>query len=330
MRKAFLDAVADITSNIVLRVVVERLERGDVNGAVNAMNLEPEAFVRLETAIREAYNAGGISFVEGLPALRDPDGARVRFFFSPRNIRAERYLERHSAALVTGITDEIRASLRQTFTQGLMEGANPTRTALNAIGRVNKVTGRREGGVIGLTAQQERFVSNARAELSNVETMRAYLERGRRDMSFDKTVLKAIKDGKPLPAETIDRIVGKYADSLLKLRGDTIAMNETMTAMAKAREDALLQQVESGKIDAAAVQKVWKHTPQERPRLHHKAMNGKSVRLGEKFVLSNGVQLDGPHSDDAPASERIHCKCFVTYKINYLAAVERRYKARAA
>ncbi|TIQ24179.1 MAG: head morphogenesis protein, partial [Mesorhizobium sp.] len=39
LRTAFIEAIDDIRSNIVLRRVVERLERGDVNGAIAAMNL---------------------------------------------------------------------------------------------------------------------------------------------------------------------------------------------------------------------------------------------------------------------------------------------------
>ncbi|WP_287139141.1 hypothetical protein [Mesorhizobium sp.] len=43
LRTAFIEAIDDIRSNIVLRRVVERLERGDVNGAIAAMNLDEAA-----------------------------------------------------------------------------------------------------------------------------------------------------------------------------------------------------------------------------------------------------------------------------------------------
>ncbi|MDX0367281.1 hypothetical protein GOC23_06310 [Sinorhizobium meliloti] len=38
---AFRQALEEIKSGIVLRVVVERLERGDINSAIEAMHLEP-------------------------------------------------------------------------------------------------------------------------------------------------------------------------------------------------------------------------------------------------------------------------------------------------
>ncbi|KSV64640.1 hypothetical protein N183_34730 [Sinorhizobium sp. Sb3] len=56
---AFSEAIDQIKSSIVLARVIERLERGDINGAVEAMQIEPEAFSALEIALQEAFNAGG-------------------------------------------------------------------------------------------------------------------------------------------------------------------------------------------------------------------------------------------------------------------------------
>lgn len=329
VREAFLSAVDEIRNGATLRVIVERLERGDVAGAIDALWLEPEAFARLERAIAEAYNAGGTAVVGNFPIVRDPDGNRVRFYFGVRNPEAEQWLREHAAQLVTRATEDMKEALRQTFTEGLTEGQNPTRTALNAIGRVNRATNRREGGIVGLTAPQERYVSAARRELlsGDPEQLRHYLTRGRRDKRFDRTVQKAIREETPLPPETVARITGRYADRLLELRGDAIGLNETMAALAKSREDAIQQQIEAGKIDVEAVTKVWKHTPQERPRHHHRAMNGKSVPWGEQFELPSGTRMSYPHAPDAPAHETVFCKCTWSVKIDYFASVVRRARA---
>ncbi|ATU91226.1 hypothetical protein [Phyllobacterium zundukense] len=64
LAEAFLGGIEAIKSAITLRIVVERLEKGDISGAIAAMHLEPEAFSALEVALAEAYNAGGISAVQ--------------------------------------------------------------------------------------------------------------------------------------------------------------------------------------------------------------------------------------------------------------------------
>ncbi|TJW38728.1 MAG: DUF982 domain-containing protein [Mesorhizobium sp.] len=103
LRTAFIEAIDDIRSNIVLRRVVERLERGDVNGAIAAMNLDEAAFRPLEEAIRQAYNGGDVATVEQMPALRDPSGFQVVLRWDARNLTAETWLREHSAQLVTNI-----------------------------------------------------------------------------------------------------------------------------------------------------------------------------------------------------------------------------------
>ena len=332
VREAFIEAVRDLVDGVTLRVVVERLERHDIEGAIAALNLEPEAFSRLERAIEAAYADGGQATVGNLPTVRDPDGGRVVFRFGIRNTPAEDWLRDHSGMLVTRIVDEQRDVIRTAFTEGLARGDNPTRTALDVVGRIDRQSNRRTGGVIGLSAPQERFVANARRELlsGDPDAMRNYLTRKRRDRRFDGMVLKAIREEKPLDRATIDRIVGRYSDNLLKLRGEAIGLNETMTALSKSREDAIAQQIAAGKIAAEDVVKVWRHTPQEHPRLHHRAMNNKTAPWGEKFKLPNGVEIDYPHAPDAPASETLFCKCIWLPRIDHIGAVARRYRATAA
>lgn len=74
-------------------------------------------------------------------------------------------------------------------------------------------SGKREGGVIGLTAAQERFAASAREELLSGEPdqPRRYPTRTRRDKRFDRSVTVAIRNGKPIPKETIERMVSGMA-----------------------------------------------------------------------------------------------------------------------
>jgi hypothetical protein len=334
--KAFRDAIDSIKSAILIKTIAERLERGDITGAVAAIQFEPEAFATLELALREAFNAGGVSFVQSLPSLVAADGTRVLFQFGVRNLEAERLIREQSSALVTNITDDQRLALRTAFEAGLAQGKNPTATALDVIGRVNRVTGRREGGTIGLTSRQVEFISKARENLLSGDPvlMKSYLDLKTRDKRFDRTVTKAIREGRAVDAELVQRMMGRLSDNNLRLRGEIIGLEETRSALFAVRDNAIRQQIEGGKIAAQDVTKHWLHSGSEHPRMQHIEMaaryKAEGVALDQPFVAPDGTLLMYPHAPGIPAKHKIGCKCRLEYRIDYIAAGLRRYRARAA
>lgn len=329
IREAFMAAVDSIRNTVTLRVVVERLERGDINGAIRAFQIEPEAFGRLDRAILDAYNDGGQATVDNLPMVRDPEGSRVVFRFGVRNLAAEEVLSSHSSTLITRIAQEQREAVRRHLTDGLSQGLNPRQTALDVIGRVQRGSNRRQGGIIGLSGPQEQYVANARRELLSGDPaqMRNYFTRGRRDKRFDRTVAKAIRDEAALDQDTVSKIIGRYSDRLLELRGETIARSETMTALNMAKVDAIQQQIDAGKIDVRDVVKIWHATPDDRTRDTHRALNKKSVPLNGAFISPSGASIRYPGDPMAPASEHVNCRCWLEIKVDFLASVVRTNRA---
>jgi hypothetical protein len=333
---AFRDSIDAIRSNIVLKTIVEALERGDIAAAVRAIQVEPEAFTTLELALQEAFNAGGVNAVQSLPQLAAPDGARVLFQFGVRNLMAENMLRTISSSMVTNIVEDQREGLRIAFEAGLARGQNPTRTALDVIGRVSRMTGRREGGMIGLTSAQIELVEKYRARLleGDVDGMKAYLGLKTRDRRFDRTVAKAIREGMPVPADMVDKIAARLSDRNLLLRGQTIALEETRTALFAVRDVAIRQQIEAGKIQAQDVIKHWRHSGSKHPRMQHVEMasryKAEGIPLDQAFMAPDGTMLMHPHDPRAPARHRIGCKCRIEYTIDYIAAGLRRYQARQA
>lgn len=335
---AFSDAVEAIKSAVVIKTIIERLERGDIAGAVAAVQFDPDAFAALEMSLREAFNAGGLGMLQSLPSLIAPDGTRVLFQFGVRNMEAERLIREQSSTLVTNITEDHRLALRTAFEAGLAAGRNPTATALDVVGRMSRITGRREGGTIGLTSRQVEFIygeNGARAKLLSGDPalMRQYLELATRDRRFDRSVLKAIREGRAVDAEMVSKIIRRLADRNLLLRGETIGLEETRTALFSVRDNAIRQQIESGKIAANEVTKIWKHSGSEKPRLQHIQLAAQSKKEGipidQPFVAADGTMLMFPHDPRAPARHRIGCKCRMEYEIAYIAAGLRRYRARA-
>src|SRR5690606_5050915 len=130
--------------------------------AIRSLYIDEAAFSPLDRALSDAFNEGGRFATGTIPRVAAPGGGRVVFRFNARSPRAERWLSEHSSQLITDITEDIRIAARQHLVAGMEAGLNPRTTALSLVGRIDRATGRRVGGVLGLTSAQERFVTNAR------------------------------------------------------------------------------------------------------------------------------------------------------------------------
>jgi hypothetical protein len=196
-------------------------------------------------------------------------------------------------------------------------GQSPRRTALDIAGRIDK-TGRRQGGLIGLSSPQMEYIANARAELRDPEAMANYLTRARRDRRFDKSVQRAMAAGKSLKSDAIDKIVGRYSDRLLALRGEVIARTESLTAFSSAQWEAMQQLVESGQVEG--VEKVWRSAGDARVRHSHSILSGVRKPLGEPFRSPTGAMLQHPGDGSlgAGGADLIACRCWMEPKVDWL------------
>lgn len=327
LAKAFRASIDDIKSNVALRRIVDALERHDIEAAIEAMNLDRAAYAPLQKAIEDAYAAGGATTIAASPAFLDRSGRAVVVRFDIRNPRAEQWLRYHSSELVTNVLDDQKLAVRTAIEAGYAKGQGPRNIALDVVGRFNRSTGKREGGVIGLTNQQTAYVTTARAELASGDPalLRNYLTRARRDKRFDSRVLAAIRDGKELPADTIKMMAARYESSLLKLRGEMVARTETLQAVNAARFEAFSQGLEATGYTKDAVERTWRTARDSRVRHTHAEMDGQTVPgLDTPFTSPSGAQMmyPGDTSLGAGPSEIIACRCDVEMNIDYSQGLE--------
>lgn len=316
IRDLFLALIARLAGQVPFGLLVKKLEQRDIAGAVQALGFTPPVFNQVLDEVTAAYNAGGNGIIGDLPPLKMPSGFPVSIVFDIRNPVAVQWLRDHGASLITNIIADQMQMVRSALASGQERGLNPRSTALDIVGRKNAV-GQREGGLIGLTEQQSGYVANARAELlsSDPAIMSNYLTRARRDRRFDASVRAAIEAGKPLPANAVQKIVSRYSDGLLKLRGETIGRTETLAALNASRDEGMRQTIASGAIDAALVDAKWNTIMDGRERLSHAAMNGQVRGWGQSFVSGFGNVLKHPGDPGAPISETANCRCSLTYTI---------------
>lgn len=322
---AFRAAMANWRDAMDMAAFIRALSNNDIASAIAALHLDPAALSPFLNAINEAYEATGTVTAAQWPRVRSPEtNARFNIMFNGRDPIAEAWLRYNSSELIANITSKQVEAIRVMLTAGLEAGDNPTTTALDIVGRIGQ-NGKRQGGVIGLSAPQSEYLANAKAELRSVdsELLRNYLNRALRDKRFDGAVERAIESGKKIEAETVTRMLVSYSNRMLKLRGDTIGRSETLPALHAAQEEAVRQGIASGAFRAQDVTKTWRSAHDARVRNSHARMDGQKVAFDRPFLTPDGWQMKypGDQSMGAPASETIACRCMAVIKVDFLAGV---------
>lgn len=325
LRKAFEESIDNLKAGVRLAEIVTRLEERDIEGAIRAMGIEASAYRPLKKATDEVFEAGGDEAAKRVPRVTENNGSTALFRFDIEHPTAAQDLRLYSSRLITGdlVPDQIDA-IRNTLANGIQMGRAPRRTALDIVGRQSAVTGRREGGIIGLSSRQAEHVEAFRRRLSSGDPseMRKVFEMTRRDKRYDATIRSAVRAGKALDQATIDRMAGRYADRLLLLRGETIARTETMTAFNKGQLAAMRQAIAEGRVSETIITKVWHAFVDKRTRDTHLHLNNKAVAFREPFRAISGAELQYPGDPNGGAAEIINCRCWMETKIDFLADID--------
>lgn len=201
-------------------------------------------------------------------------------------------------------------------------GTAPRTVALDLVGRINPVTKKRQGGLIGLANNQKQWADSAYEELRSTspKMLRKYLSRKARNKRYDPLVRRALKEGRPLKVEEARKLVGAYRNNLLRLRGEAIARTELLRSLNAAQDEGLQQLVDDGKLQADQIARIWDASEDLDTRDSHSHMEGDRRQLGEAFTTGNGHQMrhPGDASLGAPAEEIINCRCRLIVDISFL------------
>lgn len=306
---AFLDAINELKSGVEFQRLRLAIQQRDLSEAMAALHLDRAAFAGLEAKITEAFVAGGQGAAASMPAA-----VSIGYRFDPGNQRAAQIIRSMAARLVTGLLDGERQQAASLIADGMARGAPPRSVALDLVGRQNRVTLKREGGLMGLSSPQRAYVEAARLELGSTDKalLENYLSRKRRDKRYDATVRRAINTGKAVDKAKAEDMIRRYEAGLLNLRGEVIARTEGLPAIRAAKREAYQQLVDDGRVNAQDIIRGWSATSDNRTRDTHEAMNGQRVRgLDQPFRSPSGALLlfPGDASLGAPVSELASCRC---------------------
>jgi len=307
VRKAFEAAIRNQAGRINLVALADALRRGDIAAAQEIAAIKPRDVARIGEVLRNAF------FAAADLAGRGGRGVVGLFQFDGRRPEALAWAEQNSARLITRLTEESRGAVRETITGGLDLNRSAQSVARDIAGR--RVGAARVGSIVGLTGPQAASIARARVGLSsgNPAAMRDYLKLALRDRKFDRLVLRAIKEGRPISRADLDRMLEAHKVKALRYRAKVIAQAETFKAAAAGRDQAYRQMLEMDGVTGVTVR--WQHNLSAEPRVEHIAMGGTVLPIGQPFVFPDETAMLHPHDDTAPARHVIGCKCIAVYRV---------------
>jgi hypothetical protein len=280
---------------------LDEIERRLVTGQFPIVGVE-DAARQLADEIHSAYVTSGKTQAEWLDRQERTKDTLVRFDTGQAAVVDRQ--RRSEIKTVEGLTAESRDVVRQVLVDGRQAGTNPRQMAT------------RIRDSIGLTQQQEQWVTNYRRSLEQQDYSRALgyeLSGGH----ADRSVQAAARRGVALAPEKIDAMVEQYRANALTYRAETIARTEAQGAAEAGATDAIRQAVSRGDVKAEELLVEWHAGPATLDaRPDHQDLDGMSVRFGEDFVLADGTHMSGPHDPRGGAKHNANCRCTASTRID--------------
>ena len=315
--KAFVTAINTATNQINVAALTAAIRAGNIGVIIQLIQMPRALLFPLEEAIRSAFMAGALSVADQLP-LRNPfNGSKLVVAFDGHHPLAETWARNNGANLIEGILESQIASVRAVIADGIAINRSTSEMALDLVGRINRATGKREGGILGLNASQTDTLIGARADLSSGEAwrLRHYLNLKSRDPSFDKIVKEAIRTGEKLPRDVIEKILTKHKNKMLQQRGEMIARDQAYTAIDTGQHQGWKQLADSGQVSPKDVTKRWQHNLNRPARPDHQAMSGTVVALDEAFQMPDGSRMQHTHDPAGGGKNNLWCHCTTFYRL---------------
>lgn len=263
-RAAVADALKGLHNQTDLKAIARAFDAHDVQGALSAIDWAAFAD-NLKPAVAHlvgTYKAAHLAAAKLVRGGVKKDTAAVEPSMVLINDLAVEFARAASGRLIGGITDATRATVQDVIRRALAGEMTKDEAA------------RLIRNIVGLTDVQAQAVENYRAVLLS---------------------------GQDLNADQIDQRTGKYADTLLADRAQTIARQEVMTAAREGQEAAWQSAADDGLIDKTHTQKIWIVTDDDRLCPICEAMDGQQVDLDDDFSSENGsVGAEGAH---------VACRC---------------------
>lgn len=111
IRAAFLASMRDIKSRAQMGILRDALRSGDIQQAINSLNIDAGVLSDLQALIVETYGKSGVATITNGTWIY-PDGTRAVVRWNALSPRAEEYARTLSSTLVQNINEETITAVR--------------------------------------------------------------------------------------------------------------------------------------------------------------------------------------------------------------------------
>jgi len=310
---AFLKSSSNIKSDVAYHKLVAAIASGDPENVITAMALDSAAFSELRLRFAEIFENGGSIFSGRIIKAQNDV-----FRFDIQKFNAQRFMASKDVQ-IQGLVGEQKDIVREILTRSIRSKTSMNEAILQLAGRVDRRTGKRTGGVIGLSERQFQTIERLRDDLTSNDPKRIkrVLSLDLRDPRFDAIIKRSVKDGVPIPAAKINAILNRYQARALRQRAQTIAYTEATTAFNAGQIASAEQAISAGIVDEKLLTKEWQSRGDNLVRGSHIFLNRKKVGFKEKFTSYGGVQIAYPGDPDAPQEEIVNCRCSMKIDLDF-------------
>ena len=293
IREGFRSKVEEARRKVGLDELAALIESGNIEGALAVALAIPQEVNAL--AVAAFLAAAEQTSKEIFTAI----GIDVQFDDAQDN--ALRIMRNRALQVSSQFTHKQEEAIREVLLDGIRRGVNPRQQAIAL------------RNSIGLTAKQVKAVNNFRDMLE--EGSKEVLTRKLRDKRFDRTINRAIREGKRIERARIDKMVSRYRERYIKYRASTIAQTEALSAVHQGKEEMFNTAIAQGHIIREKLEGTWVTVQDARRRHHHATMQGQKQPHGAYFISGLGNQLLHPGDPSAPIQEIAHCRCLKVTRI---------------
>lgn len=289
--RAFLRAVERIQAQIRPEILEDAVASGSLEQVLAALRQGElrtilEGRREVEDALRRTATATGNA---GADVLTNVTGIRTRFNAVDPNVVL--YARTQAAQMIRAVTEDQREAVRIILSVGQTQGLTVKQQAV-AIKEV-----------VGLAPNMVQAPVNFANELRE-----GRFDSSRRLFVRDKNQIRRALDAGTVDEAFIAKMQGRYADSLLTLRAQTVSRTETLAASNQGMRIGWRQAIKQGSLPRTA-RRVVVVTPDERLRPEHAvipSMNPGGIPIddGHGFRTPWGIQPGPPWPADP-----YNCRC---------------------